>query len=226
MARKLRAAAGLSVRLGRLVRAEMKIAQAGPAGSGTRRRPADTSADPQVRPVGREVDHWNMQEPLLTLRGSIATLREMAPRREIGSVKRAVRAQARNRTPRAVERTVPFGLAVDTRIVRWHVRHGRPDVDLAPRRAAAPWYRTTAHPSFPDMFTAVRRVMVAAEHPPGTPGQPPVRRSKQSSAPGRKQREPPAAIMEVTKPEYELNGQHGGYPWFLFNVRASGSRRR
>jgi hypothetical protein len=47
--------------------------------------------------------------------------------------------QARNRTPRAVARTVPFGLTAYTLTIVWYARHGHHRSDAADRRAAAPW---------------------------------------------------------------------------------------
>ncbi|MCY0924507.1 hypothetical protein OS965_41635, partial [Streptomyces sp. H27-G5] len=42
--------------------------------------------------------------------------------------------QARNRTRRAVERTVPFGLAVYTIVVLWYAAHGHHPADITERR--------------------------------------------------------------------------------------------
>jgi hypothetical protein len=49
--------------------------------------------------------------------------------------------QARNRTRKAVERTVPFGLVCVSVVVCWDALHGQPAADVAARRASAPWYR-------------------------------------------------------------------------------------
>jgi DDE superfamily endonuclease len=65
--------------------------------------------------------------------------------------------QARNRVQRAVERTVPFGLAVYTITVIWYTLHGHHDSDLADRRAQAPWMNTKTTVSFEDMHAALRR---------------------------------------------------------------------
>jgi hypothetical protein len=46
--------------------------------------------------------------------------------------------QARNRTRKAVERTVPFGLVCVSLVVCWYVLHGQPAADVAARRAMAP----------------------------------------------------------------------------------------
>jgi len=74
--------------------------------------------------------------------------------------------QARNRTRRAVERTVPFGLVCMSLVVVWYALHGQPSVDVAAHRARAPWYRTKHTPSFADMLTALRRKLIAAPYLP------------------------------------------------------------
>jgi hypothetical protein len=75
--------------------------------------------------------------------------------------------QARNRTTKAVERTVPFGLACVSLVVVWYARHGQPALDLAAHRARAPWYRHKHAVSFADMLTALRRAIIAAQYRPG-----------------------------------------------------------
>jgi len=75
--------------------------------------------------------------------------------------------QARNRTAKAVQRTVPFGLVCVSLVVVWYVLHGQPAVDLAARRAAAPWYRHKHAVSFADMHAALRRAIIAAQYRPG-----------------------------------------------------------
>ena len=79
---------------------------------------------------------------------------------------------ARNRTPTAVARTVPFALTTQTIIITWYTRHGHsPDI-AAQRRAAAPWYRTKTHPSYHDMITRLRRLLIAAKFRGPTPRNP------------------------------------------------------
>jgi hypothetical protein len=76
--------------------------------------------------------------------------------------------QARNRTQRAVERTVPFGLITQSIVVVWYALHGHsPDI-VAERRAHAPWYRTKTHPSYLDMLVKLRRTLIAARFHAGT----------------------------------------------------------
>jgi DDE superfamily endonuclease len=64
--------------------------------------------------------------------------------------------QARNRVQRAVERTVPFGLAVYTLTVIWYALHGRHEADLARRRTREPWLTGKTTVSFEDMHQALR----------------------------------------------------------------------
>jgi hypothetical protein len=73
---------------------------------------------------------------------------------------------ARNRTQRAVERTVPFQFLTMTLTILWYHSHGHhPDV-VAEHRARAPWYRTKTTPSFADMLAKLRRVIIAAQYHP------------------------------------------------------------
>jgi DDE superfamily endonuclease len=74
---------------------------------------------------------------------------------------------ARNRTPKAVQRTVPFQFLTMTLAIIWYAAAGHhPDV-VAEHRARAPWYRTKASPSFADMLAKLRRVIIAAQYHPG-----------------------------------------------------------
>ena len=73
---------------------------------------------------------------------------------------------ARNRTPRAVERTVPFQFLAMTITIIWYTASGHhPDV-VTEHRARAPWYQTKTTPSFADMLTKLRRVIIAAQFHP------------------------------------------------------------
>jgi hypothetical protein len=75
---------------------------------------------------------------------------------------------ARNRTQKAVERTVPFQFLTMTLTILWYHAHGHhPDV-VAEHRARAPWYLTKTTPSFADMLAKLRRVIIAAQYHPGT----------------------------------------------------------
>ncbi|MCA1671439.1 MAG: transposase [Actinobacteria bacterium] len=80
--------------------------------------------------------------------------------------------QARNRVPRAVERTVPFGLLVGSLAVCWYATTGHHPDDVNTARQAAPWYRTKTQPSVLDMLVKLRRVIIAAQFRPTHP-QPP-----------------------------------------------------
>jgi hypothetical protein len=79
--------------------------------------------------------------------------------------------QARNRTARAVERTVPFGLTAYTLVILWYARHGNPTGDVAAHRALSPWYTTKTEVSFQDMTDTLRRVIIAARFTPPSPRQ-------------------------------------------------------
>lgn len=80
--------------------------------------------------------------------------------------------EARNRTPKAVQRTVPFGLITQSLVVVWYALHGHhPDI-AADRRAQAPWYRTKTQPAYLDMIIKMRRVLIAAKFREGRPDQP------------------------------------------------------
>ncbi|HEX6449360.1 MAG TPA: transposase [Trebonia sp.] len=70
--------------------------------------------------------------------------------------------EARTRTRRAVQRTVPFALYVHALIIIWYARHGHRPQNIAARRAAQPWYTAKTGPAFEDMLTALRRVLITA----------------------------------------------------------------
>jgi SRSO17 transposase len=80
--------------------------------------------------------------------------------------------EARNRTRRAVERTVPFSLIVCTLVVTWYARHGHPRHAVTARRHDQPWYRTKTEPAFEDMLTQLRRTMIAARISAGSSAHP------------------------------------------------------
>ena len=80
--------------------------------------------------------------------------------------------QARNRTARAVERTVPFQLACQAIATTWYATAGHDPADVADHRARAPWYTTKAQPSTADMLAKLRRVIIAARFKPSRPAQP------------------------------------------------------
>jgi DDE superfamily endonuclease len=73
--------------------------------------------------------------------------------------------EARNRTPRAVKRTVPFGFLCQSLTVTWYALNGDPTEDVRARRRHAPWYRHKRSPSYGDMLVALRRAMIAVEFP-------------------------------------------------------------
>jgi len=80
--------------------------------------------------------------------------------------------QARNRLPKAVERTVPFGFLVQTLVIVWYATSGYHPDDLASRHTAEPWYPDKTEPAFEDMLAKLRRTLIAARFSAVTPDQP------------------------------------------------------
>jgi len=80
--------------------------------------------------------------------------------------------QARNRTARAVERTIPFQLACQAIAACWYATAGHDPADVAEHRARAPWYASKAQPSTADMAAKLRRVIIAARFKASRPDQP------------------------------------------------------
>jgi hypothetical protein len=77
--------------------------------------------------------------------------------------------QARNRTTKAVERTVPFGLFCHSILIVWYALHGHDRADTAQRRARAPWYRSKTEPATLDMLVKLRRQVIATRFLPTSP---------------------------------------------------------
>jgi DDE superfamily endonuclease len=80
--------------------------------------------------------------------------------------------QARNRTARAVERTVPFQLACQAITTIWYATAGHDPADVDGHRHRAPWYTSKAQPSTADMAGKLRRVVIAARFKASRPDQP------------------------------------------------------
>src|SRR5271165_2386639 len=80
--------------------------------------------------------------------------------------------QARNRTARAVERTVPFQLACQAITTIWYATAGHDPADVDGHRHRAPWYTAKAQPSTADMAGKLRRVVIAARFKASRPDQP------------------------------------------------------
>jgi hypothetical protein len=74
---------------------------------------------------------------------------------------------ARNRTPKAVERTVPFQYLAMSLTIGWYTLHGHDPNVVSEHRQRAPWYQTKTTPSFADMLAKLRRVILAAQFHPG-----------------------------------------------------------
>jgi SRSO17 transposase len=77
--------------------------------------------------------------------------------------------QARNRVPKAVQRTVPFGLFCHSILIIWYTLHGHAGTDTHERRERAPWYRSKTEPSTLDMLVKLRRQVIAAQFLPASP---------------------------------------------------------
>lgn len=80
--------------------------------------------------------------------------------------------EARNRTPQAVARTVPFALIATTITVTWYARHGHDPADITARRHDQPWYTAKTEPAFEDMLTSLRRALITARISAGQPARP------------------------------------------------------
>jgi hypothetical protein len=83
--------------------------------------------------------------------------------------------EARNRTPRAVARTVPFALITSTITVTWYATCGHDPADVTSRRHDQPWYTAKTEPAFEDMLTSLRRALITARISAGEPGPPTTR---------------------------------------------------
>ena len=79
--------------------------------------------------------------------------------------------QARNRLPKAVQRTVPFGMLVQSMVIVWYALHGYHPDDVTDRRQTEPWYDAKTEPSFQDMLLKLRKTLIAARFSTVRPGQ-------------------------------------------------------
>ncbi|HSV65474.1 MAG TPA: hypothetical protein VLJ59_06135 [Mycobacteriales bacterium] len=79
---------------------------------------------------------------------------------------------AHNRKPRAVERTVPSGLACLTLAICWHATTGHQPADVTEHRTRRPWHRAKTTPSTADMLAKLRRVLIATRLRPARPKHP------------------------------------------------------
>ena len=87
--------------------------------------------------------------------------------------------EARTRTRRAVERTVPFALLMHTLVITWYARHGHHRAGPAARRHAQPWYTAKSEPAFEDMLTQLRRVLITARISRGSAAHPTPEQTKE-----------------------------------------------
>lgn len=113
----------------------------------------DTTADGEAI-VGRYAVRWSIE-----------------PSNATGKQQMGV-GQARNRLPKAVERTVPFGMIIQSMVTAWYALYGYDPADVTDRAIAQPWYRTKTEPSFEDMIIKLRKTLIAARFSTVTPGQP------------------------------------------------------
>ena len=79
--------------------------------------------------------------------------------------------QARNRLPKAVERTVPFGMLAQSLVIVWYAQYGYHPDDVTLRRQAEPWYEAKTEPSFEDMLAKLRKTLIATRFSAISPGQ-------------------------------------------------------
>jgi DDE superfamily endonuclease len=75
-----------------------------------------------------------------------------------------------NRTPKAVERTVPFAFLVQSLMILWYAIFCDPATAIEHRRSRCPWYRTKATPAPADMHAALRAELTNARINPNIPG--------------------------------------------------------
>lgn len=68
--------------------------------------------------------------------------------------------EARNRVSLAVQRTVPFGLIVQSIVTIWYALAGHTTDIVTTRRRLAPWYPQKTEPSYLDMLTTLRRHLI------------------------------------------------------------------
>jgi DDE superfamily endonuclease len=82
-------------------------------------------------------------------------------------------ADARNRTRKAVQRTVPFGFYSMSILVVWFATSGVDhDAIVAERRRIAPWYTAKTTVSFADILNMARRVLTASQFRPTPSSEP------------------------------------------------------
>jgi hypothetical protein len=87
--------------------------------------------------------------------------------------------EARTRTRRAVERTVPFALLIHALVIIWYARHGHRPQIITARRASQPWYTTKTGPAFEDMLTQLRRTLITARISAGSQANPTPRQTQE-----------------------------------------------
>lgn len=98
--------------------------------------------------ITRYADRWAIEVAIETAKGPMGV------------------GQTRNRTPKAVQRTVPFAMLTMSLVITWYALSGHHPDDITERRTRQPWYTTKAEPSFEDMLAKLRRVIIAARFMP------------------------------------------------------------
>lgn len=104
----------------------------------------DLSATPE-QIIGRYASRWSIEVAIEDAKQTVGV------------------GQARNRVRLAVERTVPFGLIVESLAICWYATAGHHPDDVEQARQLAPWYRDKTQPSVLDMLAKLRRVIIAAQ---------------------------------------------------------------
>jgi len=113
--------------------------------------------------------------------------------------------QARNRTARAVERTVPFMLACQALAVCWYATAGHHPADAEVRRMDAPWYTSKTEPSTADMAAKVRRVISPPNLGEFTLTSPNPKKSTPSAWPGKAPKSSPPKPRKSSDHQFVFN---------------------
>lgn len=69
-----------------------------------------------------------------------------------------------------MERTVSFGLSTQSLVIVWYHLAGHSPRLVADRRSRARWYTTKTHPSYQNMISKLRRVLIGAQYRADPPG--------------------------------------------------------
>lgn len=61
-----------------------------------------------------------------------------------------------------MQRTVPFGLLIQSLVTVWYASSGYHPEGITARHTAQPWYLQKAEPAFEDMLAKLRRAIIAS----------------------------------------------------------------